>query len=171
MDSGVEHLPPEKPTRPVSVACSFEHVHLRREPPTAPVATREPLPRRRRSRYSSRTLRLGLPAASREHVFWGLPALLGPLTEDLAHLLYRHDRVRFDVAVVHQLGLQNLGYFVRTMYTPRESQKPPPSLILGESNICLSPCPRSARCGLDCSWVMVSNGFQVTRNFIAQRLL
>src|SRR5829696_7487458 len=134
----------------------------RRNPRTAP--------RRRRSRYSSRTLRLGLPAASREHVFWGyLPCWAH--SPKISHLLYRHDRVRFDVAVVHQLGPQNLGYLLRTMYTPRESQKPPPSLILGESNICLSPCPRSARCGLDCSWVMVSNGFQVTRNFIAQRLL
>src|SRR5215208_2826766 len=124
MDSGVEHLPPEKPTRPVSVACSFEHVHLRREPPTVPVATREPHPRRRRSRYSSRTLRLGLPAASREHVFWGLPALLGPLTEDLAHLLYRHDRVCFDVAVVHQLGPQNLGYLVRRVHVVEDHVHP-----------------------------------------------
>src|SRR5215203_5608734 len=88
----------------------------RRNPRTAP--------RRRRSRYSSRTLRLGLPAASREHVFWGLPALLGPLTEDLAHLLYRHDRARFDVAVVHQLGPQNLGYLVRRVHVVEDHVHP-----------------------------------------------
>src|SRR5215216_1334972 len=62
MDSGIAHLPREKPTHLVSVGGSLDRVHPGpKEPPTVAVATRDPLPRQRRSRYASRTLRLGLP--------------------------------------------------------------------------------------------------------------
>src|SRR5215211_3392609 len=61
MDLSIAHLPREKPTRRVSVAGSLDRVHLGpEEPPTVAVATRDPLSRQRRSRYASRTLRLGL---------------------------------------------------------------------------------------------------------------
>src|SRR5215217_8927878 len=62
MDLAMVHLPREKPTHLISVAVLLDRVHPGpKEPPTVAVATRDPLPRQRRSGDASRTLGLGLP--------------------------------------------------------------------------------------------------------------